>query len=386
VTAAPPPDADAGAGARTGVLARVREWVRGPRAWLHRLWAHLRAQHTGTLRLAAAVGVGVFIGNLPFYGFHFWICVAVAWALRLNQPTTYLAANVSNPLFAPFLIFAAVQVGERLLVGRWLPFSVAELHARGAGSFFAAWLLGSVVVGAALGVVGSGLVYAAVDFWRVHRSPLEPVFRFVAARYQRGPVRRFVAGKLRRDPVFRRLPEHLPPEGRVVDLGSGRGQLALMLAKLWPGRAVVSIDWDERKVEAARAAARDLPGGEGLRFEQGDARTADIPGARCVVMLDLLHYFPAAEQDALLARAVAALEPGGRLLVREADAAAGLRFRLTAFFERLALGSGVTRGEGLVFRPAAEIAGVLRRLGAAVRVLPVSEGTPLANVLFIADR
>jgi len=241
-------------------------------------------------------------------------------------------------------------------------------------------------VGAALGVVGSGLVYAAVDFWRVHRSPLEPVFRAVEARYEPGRVRRFVAGKLRRDPVFRRLPEHLPEEGRVVDLGSGRGQLALMLAKLWPGRAVVSIDWDERKVESARAAARDLPGGEGLRFMQGDARTAEIPAARCVVMLDLLHYFPAAEQDALLARAAAALEPGGRLLVREADAAGGLRFRLTAFFERLALGSGVTRGEGLVFRPAAEIAAALEALGTSVRVLPMSEGTPLANVLFVADR
>jgi uncharacterized protein (DUF2062 family)/SAM-dependent methyltransferase len=368
------------------VLERLREWVRGPRAWVHKLWAHLMSQHTSTLRLAAAVGVGLFIGNLPFYGFHFFICVGVAWALRLNQPTTYLAANISNPLVAPFLIFGAIQIGQRLLVGRWLPLSLAELHARGGATFFKSWLLGSVVLGGTLGFVGSGITYAAVDFWRVHRSPLEPVFRWVEGRYADAAVRRFVSSKLRRDPVFRNLPEHLPAEGAVVDLGSGRGQLALMLAKLAPGRAVTSIDWDERKVDAARAAAAGAPDAAGLAFVRGDARSAELPRARCVVLLDLLHYFPVAEQDAILARAAAALEPGGRLLVREADAAGGVRFAITRFFERLAVGSGVTRGEGLVFRPAGEIAAALERLGLAVKVLPMSMGTPLANVLFVADR
>ena len=375
-----------GARGARGVLERVRDWLRGPRAWVHKLWAHLLSQHTSTLRLAAAVGVGLFVGNLPFYGFHFFICVGVAWLLRLNQPTTYLAANISNPLVAPFLIFGAIQIGQRLLVGRWLPLSLAELHARGAATFFGAWLLGSVVLGAVLGVVGSGLTYAAVDFWRVHRSPLEPVFRWVEARYADAAVRRFVASKLRRDPVFRNLPAHLPARGTVVDLGSGRGQLALMLAKQAPGRTVTSIDWDERKVDAARAAAAGAPETEGLAFVQGDARTVALPTAGCVVLLDLLHYFPVSEQDAILARAAAALEPGGRLLVREADAAGGVRFAITRFFERLAVGSGVTRGEGLVFRPAAEIAAALGRLGLAVKVLPMSMGTPLANVLFVAER
>ena len=68
---------------------------------LRRLVYGLRTEGGGRRREAAAIGVGVFIGCSPFYGFHLILCIAVSTLFRLNRLKTYLAANISIPLVAP---------------------------------------------------------------------------------------------------------------------------------------------------------------------------------------------------------------------------------------------------------------------------------------------
>jgi hypothetical protein len=45
----------------------------------------LRTEGSASGRDATAVGLGVFIGSLPFYGFHLAICLAAGTLLRLNR-------------------------------------------------------------------------------------------------------------------------------------------------------------------------------------------------------------------------------------------------------------------------------------------------------------
>jgi O-methyltransferase involved in polyketide biosynthesis len=98
----------------------------------------------------------------------------------------------------------------------------------------------------------------------------------------------------------------------------------------------------------------------------------------------VLHYLPEADQEALLARIAAALEPGGVLLVREADADAGWRFTAVRVQERFS--SLLRRGwrQRFHYRGAAEWEGILRGLGLAVEPHPMGMGTPYANVLLAA--
>lgn len=143
--------------------------LRAAPGWLRRMGRHLLTQQTTPLKLSVAVGVGILIGNLPFYGFHLPICIGTAWLFGLNQVTTYLAANISNPPTAPFLAFGAIQVGQRILTGAWLPLSVEELRARGTAELFGSWLLGSLVVGSVLGLFGAFVTHVVVQRWR-HRA------------------------------------------------------------------------------------------------------------------------------------------------------------------------------------------------------------------------
>lgn len=105
-----------------------------------------------------------------------------------------------------------------------------------------------------------------------------------------------------------------------------------------------------------------------------------------MLLLDVLHYHPPAEQDTLLAAAAAALAPGGRLWLRDLDAAAGMRAAATRVQERLARWLRWHRGVTLHYRAAAELAGVLERLGLQVTVEPSWCGTPFGNVLITAIR
>ena len=172
--------------------------------------------------------------------------------------------------------------------------------------------------------------------------------------------------------------------GEVLDLGCGRGQLSLLLLELGRATQVVGFDSDARKVAVAQraAAAARAP----AQYSVADLGGMSLPRADTILLVDVLHYLPLAEQDALLGAAVAALSPGGRLLVRELDAEPGARSKITRFFEWLARRIGYNRGRATHYRSARDLSAVLARSGLSCSVQGASERTPFANVLLVAER
>lgn len=347
---------------------------------LRRLVHHLRTEHSTPGRLAAAVAVGLFVGCLPVYGLHFPICVGLALLLRLNKATTYLAANVSNPLFLPVLVFASVQLGTLSTTGAWLPIDMDELARIGPGRFLGAWVLGSVELGALLGIVGAA---ATLRIARARTDPFAARIREVAQRYRAGGrfVAELVAGKLRGDPLSRFVLENAGRPARAVDVGCGWGQNAILLAMEGTGD-VVGIDWDAKKLARARRAAEGLP----VRFEEADLQASGIPDADLVVLADVLHYLSPAAQDELLGRAARAVAPGGRIWVREMVRGRGLRSRIGIASERMLALLRWNRGKTLAFRDEAALVAPIEAAGIACEVREMWGGTPYANVLVVGSK
>jgi SAM-dependent methyltransferase len=190
----------------------------------------------------------------------------------------------------------------------------------------------------------------------------------------------WVRTKLLGDPVAKIVAELA--SGSLLDVGTGRGQVPLLLLLLGRVSRVRGIDWDAAKIAAASRAAEGLD----ASFLQGDARTAPLEPCDTVLLIDVLHYFTVAEQDAILDRAAAAVRPGGRILVREADATAGWRSLATFWEERLFTSLRVNRGERLRFRPARDLVRRLEVAGLSCEVRPAWAGTPFSNVLVIGRR
>jgi 2-polyprenyl-3-methyl-5-hydroxy-6-metoxy-1,4-benzoquinol methylase len=192
--------------------------------------------------------------------------------------------------------------------------------------------------------------------------------------------RKYVEGKLKYDPVLPCIVELGIELGRVLDAGAGRGQLGLCLLELGQARALSGFDHDARKIEVAQRAA-----GDAASFEVADLTSAELTAFDTLLLVDVLHYLPLEQQDALLERAVGKLERGGTILIRDTDRSRARSGLFTRQAERLARIVGWHRGEhALCFRPMRELVARLEAWGLECRVIDASRGTPFSNELVVA--
>ena len=207
----------------------------------------------------------------------------------------------------------------------------------------------------------------------------------------------FARGKLGGDPVFRALLERglIPDGARVLDVGCGQGLLASWLRSArrlhdggqWPAgwpvaprvAALRGIELMPRDVERARAAL-----GVAAEFTLGDICATPFVQADVIVILDVLHYIDRAAQEDVLRRCRDALGDRGVLLLRIGDAAGGLPFRISNWVDYAVTYLRGHRLPRFVYRSVAQWDDALRELGFSVDPLPMSQGTPFANVLLVA--
>lgn len=369
------------------------EW----RQRLRRAFYELRLEGEGTGREAAALGLGVFIGCTPFYGFHLLLCWIAGWIFRLNRLKLYIASNISIPLISPFLLFSELQTGAWVRRHDLHDLTLQTLRTTSPWTFGADLLIGSAVVGSLL-----GLSVAAATLMTGGMRRDDPVLTLLWRRASDPYIAagitawEFARGKLRGDPVYRALlqPGVLAPGATLLDLGCGTGLALAMLREaarmrdegtpIPPVPRFASMIGLELRSRAARIARQVLA--ESIRIVDGDARAFDLPPSGTVLLLDVLHMMPRRDQEQLLTHVAAALEPGGAVIIREADASGGVGFLWVRAGNQLkAIVTGNWR-QRFAFRTHAEWTALLRRLGLRVEAQSAGQGTPFANLLVIGRR
>ncbi len=354
----------------------------------------LRTEHDSPRRQAAAIALGVIVGCLPLWGLHLALCAILARLFGVSRLNTYLAAWINNPISAPFLFWGGFAIGHRLLSGDWPALSVSEVTQPGPLAFGTELMFGSAVMGVILGLTLGALTYGFSRRQWKRQSDWMRLAEATAARFATCGILHweFVRGKLLYDPLYRELARRLAPrgDGTIVDLGCGRGialvvvDTARRLTASARDTASAPCTWIgvEHRTETARVAAAVLAG-RAVILEL-DISAFAIPECDVVLLLDVLHYLDAAAQERLLGRAAAAISRGGILLIREPDAAGGLRFQCTRAAERArAMLRGDLRRQ---FHYRAENAWIrlLEGFGLAVSAAPSLAGTPFANHLIEA--
>ena len=102
------------------------------------------------------------------------------------------------------------------------------------------------------------------------------------------------------------------PLGRVLDIGTGTGRMAEMLAPL--ADHVVALDKSLDMLRVARAKLQDVPAGK-VELVQGDFIELPFPAQSfdTVVLHQVLHF--SQDPDQVLAEAARVTEPGGRIVI-----------------------------------------------------------------------
>ena len=129
-------------------------------------------------------------------------------------------------------------------------------------------------------------VVAQPVLWRLFRRPVQAQFDRIAGVWEnrRGPEALA--------PLAAAL-ERVETAARVLDLGTGTGKAARLLAERYPGAAVLGVDLAPRMVEEARSLVPPELAGR-VRFEVGDAAALTHADASfdLVVLLNMIPFFP----------------------------------------------------------------------------------------------
>ena len=166
----------------------------------------------------------------------------------------------------------------------------------------------------------------------------------------KGPVLEwYMRIKVRLERNYRVFHENIPRDGRILDVGCGYGFMSYMLHFLAPGREITAIDYDEAKIATASHCFSKT--GQ-VNFQVADAVRFPFEQYDCIVMSDILHYLKPEEQRQVIEKSVAALVPGGRIVIREGNTDLEKRHRgtrLTELFSTRITGFNKTSGNGLSF-------------------------------------
>jgi SAM-dependent methyltransferase len=203
----------------------------------------------------------------------------------------------------------------------------------------------------------------------------------LAALYSRRPLQGYVRWKVRTDPAYRAALDALRDRTTpLLDLGCGVGLLPFFLREHGYTAPVLGIDFDERKLELARIAAKQY---RDVEFQTGDARQP-LPPDRDIVMLDILHYFDPASRQQIMKNVAAAVATNGLVVIRQVIDDGSWRARFTQFVDRAAHIFRWMKAERVELPTREEIVAAVEGFDADVR--PMWGRMPYNNYLFILTR
>ncbi len=114
--------------------------------------------------------------------------------------------------------------------------------------------------------------------------------------------------------------DQIPEDASIVDLGCGNAMMDFMLMKLSPKRSIYGVDYDDDKIAVAQnVSIRHQMGEERIQFEAADLNKWNYRNADVYILADVLHYMPFDEQKRVMEQSVAHLNPGGKIIIRDAD-------------------------------------------------------------------
>jgi uncharacterized protein (DUF2062 family) len=111
------------------------------------------------LRMSLAVGLGLFFGIVPIWGFQMVVAATAAHFLRLNKAITLLASNISIPPIAPFIFCGALILGHWMFTGEVLELSPQQMTRTRAFEYLWQLLAGSMALAVIVAVSGTIVTY-----------------------------------------------------------------------------------------------------------------------------------------------------------------------------------------------------------------------------------
>ena len=126
------------------------------------------------LRKAASIGLGLFFGILPIWGFQLLIGIPTAIFLRMNKVLFITAANISLPPLIPLIIFFSYLMGQPFVDAEPIPFDqLSELSLESIHDNFIQYVIGAMLLSVVVGLLGFVISWASLSMLRKNPEPVQ---------------------------------------------------------------------------------------------------------------------------------------------------------------------------------------------------------------------
>lgn len=126
---------------------------------------HFTESKESNFKIAGSVGLGLFFGIVPLWGYQMITAVAVAHILKMNKVLTLVASNISIPPMIPFILYGSFVTGA-LILGEPLSVIPSNLSLDAITGSLRQYLIGSVVFATVAGTVGMSVLYMFLSIFR----------------------------------------------------------------------------------------------------------------------------------------------------------------------------------------------------------------------------
>lgn len=120
------------------------------------------------LRIATAIGTGLFFGIVPVWGYQMALSLVVAHFFKLNKVLVLVFANISIPPVIPFILYGSFATGAYVL---GMPSTIIPDHLSLSviGEGLSIYIIGAVVFAVLAGLAGFLLSFAMLNIIRRKR-------------------------------------------------------------------------------------------------------------------------------------------------------------------------------------------------------------------------
>jgi glycosyltransferase involved in cell wall biosynthesis len=141
---------------------------------LKKVWKEeVVAAHESTNKKALSVGVGLFFGIVPIWGFQFALAIFSAIYFKLNKVIVGLSAQISVPPLIPFVLYASVKTGE-LVLGHKVNLDFTKLLSVETLNNLYVYYVGATVLSIVAGLVGYILTWILLKVFGYKPTVNEP--------------------------------------------------------------------------------------------------------------------------------------------------------------------------------------------------------------------
>jgi 1-acyl-sn-glycerol-3-phosphate acyltransferase len=230
--------------------------------------------------------------------------------------------------------------------------------------------------------------YFKEEYVTISRRLEQPVFfkeQLIHNYLYKGPVLEwYMRVKLRLEKYYQTFHDLLPMKGHILDLGCGYGFMSYMLHFAGPERQITGVDYDEEKIATANHCFSKT---ERIHFEHCDILDYSFGEYEGIVISDVLHYLPPAEQMQVIEKCIQSLRPGGVLLIRDGDTEKGNKHkttRLTEFLSTRVFNFNKTREHRMSYLSGSTIEAIARDHDLTLTEIDNTKFT--SNIIFVLKK